>query len=91
EGLPYAEKAEAEEPDLPIAQLMLGRLLVETGDKEGLKYLEKALQQEPSNLDVHLALVKAYAESGRSEDARRERLLCLQLTKAEALYGAPQN
>jgi Putative Zn-dependent protease, contains TPR repeats len=91
EGLPYAEKAEAEEPDLPIAQLMLGRLLVETGDKEGLKYLEKARQQEPSNLDVHLALVKAYAESGRSEDARRERLLCLQLTKTEALYGAPQN
>lgn len=92
DGLPYAEKAESEEPNLPIAQLVLGRLLVETGDtKEGLEYLEKALQQEPSNLEIHLALVKAYAVSGHSEDARRERLMCLQLTKTEALYGAPQN
>jgi tetratricopeptide (TPR) repeat protein len=92
QGLPYAEKAEAEEPDHPVAQLVLGRSLVETGDiKAGLAYLEKALQQEPNNLEVHLALVRAYAKSGRAADARRERLLCLQLSKDESPQAPAQN
>ncbi|WP_348266284.1 tetratricopeptide repeat protein [Edaphobacter sp. DSM 109919] len=82
EGLSYARKSEAQEPNLTMAQLVLGRSLVGTGDIQGgLKYLEKARQQQPNNLEVHLALVRAYDESGRSEDARRERLLCLQLIK----------
>lgn len=92
EGLPYAQKAEIEEPNLPLARLVLGRLLVETGDvKGGLEYFNEALQREPSNLEIHIALVRAYELSGRSEDARQERLICLQLTKNEGVYGAPQN
>ena len=81
ESLPYAQKAVEQKPMLPSAQLVLGRSLLETGEvKGGMEHLEKALQLEPDNLETHLALAKAYSKSGRKEDARRERLLCLQLT-----------
>jgi tetratricopeptide (TPR) repeat protein len=81
EALPYAEKATASEPALPSAQLVLGKSLLETGDVEhSLEHLEKALQLEPNNLETHIALAKAYSKSGRTEDARRERLLCLRMT-----------
>ena len=81
-ALAYAEKAEAQEPALPAAQLVLGRALVETGDvKSGIDLLEKELQHEPENLEIHFALAKAYSKSGRKADARRERLLCLQMEK----------
>jgi len=81
EALPYAQKAADQKPELPSVQLVLGRSLLETGDvKGGMEHLEKALQLEPNNLETHLALAKAYSKSGRKEDARRERILCLQLT-----------
>jgi tetratricopeptide (TPR) repeat protein len=81
EALPYAQKAAEQKPLLPSAQLVLGRSLLETGEvKGGMEHLEKALQLEPNNLETHLALAKAYSKSGRREDARRERVLCLQLT-----------
>jgi tetratricopeptide (TPR) repeat protein len=81
-ALPHARKAAAEAPDLPSAQLVLGRALTETGDtKDGIEHLEKTMQLQPENLEVHLALAKAYSKSGRKEDARRERLLCLEMTK----------
>jgi tetratricopeptide (TPR) repeat protein len=84
EALPYAEKAVAEDAALPSGQLVLGRALLETGDlKGGIEHLEKELQLEPNNLEAHLALVKAYSKSGRKEDARRERLLCLEITRGE--------
>ena len=84
-ALPYARKAVADNPALPSAQLVLGRALTETGDaKAGLEYLEKTVQQQPDNLEVHLALAKAYSKSGRKEDARRERLLCIEMTKNDA-------
>ena len=83
-ALPYARKAVAEDPALPSAQLVLGRALTETGDtKDGIEHLEKTLQLQPDNLEVHLALAKAYSKSGRKEDARRERLQCLEMTKNE--------
>jgi tetratricopeptide (TPR) repeat protein len=82
EALPDAEKAVGEQPALPMAQLVLGRSSVETGNlKGGIEHLEKALQLEPDNLETHLALAKAYSKSGRADDARRERLQCLQLTR----------
>ncbi len=49
--------------------------------KTGIEHLEKTVQLQPDNLEVHLALAKAYSKSGRKEDARRERLLCLEMTK----------
>jgi tetratricopeptide (TPR) repeat protein len=85
EALPYAEKAETEVPTSPSAQLVLGRSLVETGDmNDGMKHLDTALKLDPGNLEIHLALVKCYSESGRKEDAQRERLLCLEMARAEA-------
>src|SRR5450631_584419 len=90
EALPYAQKAAAEAPESPSAQLVLGRSLVETGDvKQGMAHLETALKLDPSNLEIHLALVKGYSESGRKEDATRERLLCIEMTKGQA--SAPAN
>jgi len=81
-ALTLAEKAASEEPALPVTKLVLGRALVETGDvKRGTQVLEKELQVEPDNLEIHFALAKAYSKSGRKEDARRERLLCLQMEK----------
>ena len=79
-ALAYAEKAESAMPASSAAQLVLGRALVETGDlKDGLGMLEKELQVGPDNLEIHYALARAYSKSGRKEDARRERLLCLQM------------
>ncbi len=85
DGLPYAQKAATEAPDSPSAQLVLGRSLVETGDvDQGMTHLQTALKLDPGNLEIHLALVKAYSESGRKDDATRERLLCIEMTKGVA-------
>jgi tetratricopeptide (TPR) repeat protein len=83
EALPHAQRAVDKKATLPSAQLVLGRSLMETGNlKGGMEHLEKALQLEPDNLETHLALVKAYSKSGRKEDAQRERVLCLRLTRS---------
>jgi tetratricopeptide (TPR) repeat protein len=84
-ALPNAQKAAAEDPSLPMAQLVLGRALVETGDAAaGLPHLEAVLSSDPQNLEAHLALVKAYSKLGRNQDARQERLLCLEISGQEA-------
>lgn len=82
EALPYAKKAVEADASLPSAQLVLGRALTETGDaKDGVEHLEKTAQMQPDNLEVHIALVKAYSKLGQKDDARRERMLCLEMTK----------
>jgi len=81
EALPYAQKAAERQPSNPTAELVLGRSLLETGDVDaGMQHLQKVLQMDRNNLEAHLALAKAYSKSGREEEARRERMLCLQLT-----------
>lgn len=88
-ALPYAQRAVALQPLLPVAQLVLGRSLVETGRfAEGMEHLQKALQLQPENLEIHIALARAYSESGRKEDARRERLLSLEMTKGGTNHAA---
>jgi tetratricopeptide (TPR) repeat protein len=89
DALPLAQKAVEEEPSLAMGQLVLGRALVETGDTAGgLSHLEKVLQLEPGNLEAHLTLAKAYSKLGRKDDARRERLLCLELSSGGATPSA---
>lgn len=84
EALAYSQKALAEDPTLAVGQLVLGRAMVETGNvKDGLELLEKELQVDPNNLETHLALAKAYSKLGRKEDARRERMRCLEIEKSE--------
>ena len=80
DALPNAKLAATEDPSLALGQLVLGKAMVETGNPSGgLAHLETLLRMEPWNLEGHLAIAKAYANLGRVEDARRERLLCLQL------------
>jgi tetratricopeptide (TPR) repeat protein len=87
-ALAYSQKAVALDPKLPVAQLALGRALVETGDvRNGIEHLEKELQVEPDNFEAHLALAKAYSKSGRAADARRERLYCLQVAQNSPTQG----
>jgi len=82
EALPYAKRIAEEEPKRVGSQLILGRALLDTGDAAGgLEHLEQGLKLQPDNLEIHLALAKAYSKSGRDDDARRERSLCLQLRK----------
>jgi len=84
EALPHAEKAVAGNAGSAGAQLVLGRAFTGTDDtRDGIDHLEKAAQLDPGNLEVHIALAKAYSKSGRKDDARRERLLCLEITKNE--------
>jgi tetratricopeptide (TPR) repeat protein len=90
EALPYAEKAAVAAPDSSTAQLVLGRALVETGAvSDGLRHLETALKLDPDNIEIHIALAGAYSRLGRKDDARRERLLCLERTKNEAPFARP--
>ncbi len=82
EALPEAQKVYAAEPDLPMAQLALGRSLGETGDIEhGTELLKRVLGHDPDNLEAHLGLASLYARAGKREDAYRERTLCLKLAK----------
>ncbi len=85
DALPYAQKAAAEAPGSPSAQLVLGRSLIETGSvNDGMDHLNTALKLDPNNLEIHLALVKGYQELGRKDDAARERLLSKDLAKGRA-------
>jgi tetratricopeptide (TPR) repeat protein len=85
-ALEDATKASTEDSSLSMGQLVYGRALVETGDiRAGLPHLENVLRTEPANLEAHLTLAKAYSKQGRSEEARRERLLCLSISQ----QGAP--
>lgn len=85
DALPFARTAVGQQPHSAATQLVLGRSLMDTDDLNGgIQHLEEALKLEPDNLEVHIALAKAYSKSGRKDDARRERMLCLQLTEVNA-------
>lgn len=77
-----AERVLAAEPGMETAQIALGRALIETGEPQrGEALLRQVLAGDPNNLEAHLGLVSLYAHMGRREDARRERMVCLQLQK----------
>jgi tetratricopeptide (TPR) repeat protein len=77
-----AERVLAAEPDMEMAQIALGRSLIETGEPQrGEAMLKQVLVGDPNNLEAHLGLVSLYSHAGRKEDAQRERMVCLQLQK----------
>jgi tetratricopeptide (TPR) repeat protein len=83
EALPFSQRAVHQNANSATAQLVLGRSLMETENlKDGLVHLEAALKLEPNDLEVHVALAKAYSKLGRKEEARNQRMLCLQLTRS---------
>ncbi len=70
-----AEQALAEEPGMAMAQIALGRALGETGEyARGEEMLKKVLAEDPQNPEVRMGLISIYSHTGRSEEARRERL-----------------
>jgi Flp pilus assembly protein TadD len=84
EALPFSQTAARLEPESAVAELVLGRALLETGNLSGsMDHLEHALKLDPDNLEVHIALAKSYSKSGRQNDARRERMRCLELTQTD--------
>ena len=88
QALPFAQRAASEDPESPVAQLVLGRSLAETGDLSGgIEHLQKALELQPGYLETHIALAGAYASAGRPQDARRERLKSLEMAET---YRAQQ-
>jgi tetratricopeptide (TPR) repeat protein len=89
EALPFAQRAVHQKADLVTAKLVLGRSLTETGNlKDGIEHLEQALKLDPDDLEVHIALATAYSKSGRKEEARNERKLCLQITRGDGVQLA---
>lgn len=80
DAIPQAQKVLTAEPGMEMAQLALGRSLVETGQQQqGMDLLNRVLQNDPDNLEAHMGLASAYAQLGRNEDAYRERMVCLKL------------
>jgi Flp pilus assembly protein TadD len=49
--------------------------------KEAAAHLEIAERLDPSNFEYHVALAHAYSRSGRTDDARRERKISIQLAR----------
>jgi predicted Zn-dependent protease len=92
-ALPDAEKAAAEDPSLPLGQLVYARALVGTGDvAKGLPHIQQVLLEQPDNLEAHMTLAMAYSKLGRSADSWKERMLCLQLSQqSAAARGASAN
>jgi tetratricopeptide (TPR) repeat protein len=70
-----AEQALTEEPGMAMAQIALGRALGETGEyARGEEMLKRVLTEDPKNPEVLMGLISIYSHTGRSEEARRERL-----------------
>lgn len=87
---PLAESAIHNEPSMPMAQYVYGRILVERGQlAEGIEHLEKATKEAPGILMNHVALAAAYSKAGRPADARRERLVSVRLAKEEHAPAMP--
>jgi tetratricopeptide (TPR) repeat protein len=82
DALPVAERALAAERGMEIAQIALGRSLIETGDlQHGIEALDQVIERDPKSLEAHMGLAAAYSVEGRREDAYRERMVCLGLGK----------
>jgi predicted Zn-dependent protease len=78
---PYAEKAAAKGPAVPMAQYAYGVVLAHAGDARAVAYLEAAAKLDPVNFEYHMALASAYSKFGRPADAHRERLASIALAK----------
>jgi len=85
-ALPYARKAVTQRPSDALAEYAYGEVLIGTGDlPPAIASLEAAARLDPASLDYHAALASAYSRAGRRQDARRERLVSLNIAQ-----GAPR-
>ena len=80
-ALPYAERAVALNPRIPLGHYLLGSLLLRTGEIDrAIVELEIAEQSVRSDPGVYYALARAYARAGRAADADRARAEFKRLT-----------
>jgi len=81
-GLPYAEEAMKLYPKVPLGRLLLGLLLLDTGQTaRAITELETARASLQSDPKIYFALGRAYARAGRKEDADRARATFTRLNK----------
>jgi tetratricopeptide (TPR) repeat protein len=81
-GLPYAEEAVKLSPKSPLAHLLLGVLLFETGQiARAIVELETAQKSLPNEPKIYFQLGRAYALANRKEDAARARATFTRLNK----------
>jgi Flp pilus assembly protein TadD len=74
QAISECEKVLAVLPEQYGTNLLLGRVLLRSGDAEAaLPRLIKAASLRPRAPDPHLSLADAYAKLGRNDDAERER------------------
>ena len=82
QALPFAQKSVEAAPEFFATHNALGRVLLEMGKiHEAIRELETGVKQAPDSPEMRFALARAYAKAGRSDDARREREIFLQLDK----------
>ena len=86
------EKAVAEKPNDPSAQIALGRLYLIAGRlTDAIVHLEKARQMQPNRPTIYANLAKAYQRHG-DEQAAQQALATLEklnLARAEQIRNAP--
>jgi len=90
EAIKECEKVLYSDPDDYGTNLLLGQVLVRTGDPAtALPRLKKAASLRPGTPDPHLSLADAYAQLGRNNDAQRERAVGkrLALNKNKSVPG----
>jgi tetratricopeptide (TPR) repeat protein len=81
-ALPYARKAATQRPSDPLAEYVYGEVLMGTGDlPPAIASLEAAERLDPASIEYHIALASAYSRAGRYQDARRERLVSMEIAK----------
>jgi predicted Zn-dependent protease len=84
EGVKYAERAVKLAPELPIAQYLLGLLLLDaTRPAEAVSHLEIARRKLPAEAKIYFALGRAYSQLGRKEEAAKARSTFARLNTKE--------
>ncbi|MGB6385031.1 MAG: sulfatase-like hydrolase/transferase [Terriglobales bacterium] len=78
-------------PEQYGTNLILGRVLMRSGDAEGaLPRLLKAASLRPQSPEPHVTLIDVYAKLGRNDDAERERSLVKSMTENGPGVSAPE-
>ena len=92
EAIEECEKVLESDPDDYGSNLLIGRLLLRSGDPaSALPRLKKAASLQPAAPDPHLSLADAYAKLGRNDDAVRERARAKRLQASQQPGAANPN
>ncbi len=92
-ALPEAEKALQKDPGLWQAHLLMGRILLETGQSEGARgHFEAVLEKRAENAEARAGLGRAFLQAGDLDRAEAElnRALALDDSLGEAWYHLGQ-